>query len=333
MLLHRRRMEVRGAGSIMKIFAAVRGQAEIYSYNEKDVVETLMGNIKGSTTGKRFSAPRRLLLGVVLAALLLPGIAAPQPEEVHGDHHAPGPPSREAGVQVGVDERLGAKIPLDVTFRDETGRSLRLDELITGPTIILPVYYSCSNVCNFMQGDLARVLPTIRRSPGVEYRVLSISFDETETPELAARYKRMYLTAMKAPFPESGWRFLTGDADGIRRLTEAAGYRFQRRGRDFMHPVASFVVAGDGMIVRYLYGTSFLSKDLTLALVEARQGRVGTTIRKVVGYCFSFDPAAKSYQFNLLRVSATVVILCCGGFLAFLLMTGRRGKRRPSGEK
>jgi protein SCO1 len=272
---------------------------------------------------------RVALICSLLAALLLPVAAL---AHLEGDD-AKGPSAgADAGVQVGVEERLGAKLPLDLVFRDETGRVRRLGELITGPTIVVPVYYGCTNVCNFLQGDLARVLPTVRRRPGVDYRVLSVSIDETETPELAAKYQRMYLSAMNAPFPKDGWHFLTGDAQSIRKLTQAAGYRFQRRGHDFMHPVASFVVAGDGMIVRYLYGTSFLSKDLTLAIVEARQGRIGTTIRKVVGYCFSFDPAGKSYQFNLLRVSATVIVLCCGGFLSFLLLTGRR-KRHPSGEK
>jgi protein SCO1/2 len=140
----------------------------------------------------------------------------------------------------------------------------------------------------------------------------------------------MYLTAMHASFPADGWRFLTGDAESIRRLTDAAGYRFQRKGRDYIHPVASLVIARDGTIVRYLYGTTFLPKDLTLALIEARQGKVGITIRKMVGYCFSFDPVAKTYVFNLLRVSATVVILCTGGFLAFLILTGRKRSRYPS---
>jgi protein SCO1 len=239
----------------------------------------------------------------------------------------------EQTTQVGVDERLGSKLPLELRFRDETGRTVRLGDLITGPTIILPVYYGCTNVCNYMQGGLARILPTLKPVPGTDYRVLSISIDETETPELAAKYQRMYLSALKTPFPAGAWHFLTGDAASIKKLADASGYRFQRRGRDFMHPVASFVVAGDGMIVRYLYGTSFLAKDLTLALVEARQGRVGTTIRKMVGYCFSFDPASKSYEFNLLRVSATVVLLCCGGFFAFLVLTGKRGKRNAVGEK
>ncbi len=239
-------------------------------------------------------------------------------------------PGQNASASIGITERLGEKIPLDLMFRDETGKAVRLSDLITCPTIILPVYYSCTNVCNFLQQGLATALPEVRGTPGKDFRVLSISFNETETPVLAARYKRMYLTAMNVPFPEDGWHFLTGDATDIRRLTDAAGYRFQRKGREFIHPVGSFIVARDGTIVRYLYGTTFLPKDLTLALLEARSGKVGATIRTVVGYCFSFDPAGKTYVFNLLRVSATAVMLTAGAFLAFLLMTGRKRSKHSS---
>lgn len=227
----------------------------------------------------------------------------------------------------GITEHLGSKIPLDITFLDESGKAVRLTELVTGPTIILPVYFSCTNVCYNLQWGLAQVLPKIKNRPGEEYRVISVSFDEQDSPELAAKFKRVYLSSMHAPFPESGWRFLTGDADSIRRLTDALGFSFQRRGNDFLHPVASIVAAGDGTIVRYLYGASFLPKDLSLALIEAREGKGGTAIRKVMEYCFSYDPEQKSYVFNLLRVSATVVILCTGGFLAYLILTGRKRKR------
>ncbi len=264
--------------------------------------------------------------------LLLPCLAfAHAVEESQLHQHGIDTAQQLQNPGIGLDERLGGKIPLDISFRDETGRRVRLGDLLTGPTIILPVYYSCTNICNFLQQGLAKALPAVQREPGREYRVLSVSFDETETPQLAARYKRTYLKAMNAPFPEDGWLFLTGDAAAIRQLTAAAGYRFQRQGRDFVHPVASFVVTRDGMIVRYLYGMTFLPKDLTMALLEARDGKVGVTIRKVVGYCFSFDPTGKTYVFNILRVSATTVILSAGGFLAFLLLTGRKKRQRPSG--
>jgi protein SCO1 len=230
--------------------------------------------------------------------------------------------------RVGVDEHLGARIPLDITFRDETGTPVRLSDLVKGPTIILPVYYRCSNVCFTLQGHLANALQNLERRPLEDYRVISVSFDEEETPSMAARSKHAYLSAMKKPFPEDGWRFLTGDSASIRRLTDALGFGFQRQRHEFAHPVVSIVVAGDGTIVRYLYGVSILPKDLALALVEAKSGIAGGSIRKLMDYCFSYDPAGRTYVFNLLRVSATVVILCTGGFLAFLLLSGKRRKRK-----
>jgi len=257
-------------------------------------------------------------LAAALTLLLLlasPRLAATE-EPVH--QHPTAPPPATGATEVGLSEQLGKKLPLDLTFRD----------LIDGPTLILPVYYRCTNVCNFLQGGLAHTLPQVKRTPGSDYRILSISFDETETPELAAKNQRLYLDATGTPFPPAGWRFLTGDLAAIQALTGAAGYRFRRQGADFVHPVASFVVSRDGTIVRYLYGTSFLPKDLTLAFAEAAEGRIGATVRGVVAFCFSYDPQQRTYVFNLLRVAATVVMLTAGSFLAFLLVTGR--KKRPS---
>ena len=232
----------------------------------------------------------------------------------------------------GIEEHLGAKIPLDIPFRDETGKTVTLAELITGPTIILPVYYRCANVCSVLQTRMASALQRLEQKPVEDYRVISISFDERETPEMAARSRQAYLNAIRKPFPEDGWRFLTGDKESIRRLTDSAGYYFQRQGEDFVHPVVSIMVDKSGTIIRYLYGLTVLPKDLALAITEARSGLTGASIRKVMDFCFTYDPAGKTYVFNLLKVGATTVILAAGGFLAFLLLSGK--KRRPSsGEK
>ncbi|TLM65001.1 MAG: SCO family protein [Deltaproteobacteria bacterium] len=231
---------------------------------------------------------------------------------------------------VGLDEHPGARLPLDLTFRDEDGRPVRLGDLLTRPTVIAPVYFRCPNVCHFLQGELARTLPELKLTAGSDYQVLSISFDETETPELARRTRDTYLAAAGGRVPAQGWRFLTGDREQILKLTGAAGYRFQRVGSDFQHPVAIFVVGSDGLIVRYLQGSRILPKDLALALAEAKAGVVGTTIRKMVQYCFSYDPAQKTYVFNVLRVSATVILATLAGFLAWLVFTGRK-KPKDSG--
>lgn len=241
-------------------------------------------------------------------------------------HVHPDPSSVDEG-SVGLEENLGGKIPLDLTFRNEQGNPVKLAELVTRPTVIAPVYYRCPNVCHFLQGDLARVLPQLKLEPGEDYRVLSVSFDETEAPALARRSKDNYFTAMQAEFPADAWRFLTGSAENIRALTDAAGYYFKRVDGEFLHPVAFFVVSPDGTIVRYLHGTHVLPKDLTLALYEAKEGRIGTTIRKVVQYCFSYDPENKTYVFNVLRVSATVILTTLVLFLAFLVWGGKKSQK------
>lgn len=291
----------------------------------------------------RLSFPR-LFRQIVRTSLmlwigLLAGTAAATTTHIH-NRLEPGPVTIEApgqgtvqiipapvAAEVNLDERLGEKIPLDLSFRDETGQDVRLGDLIRGPTIIAPVYYQCSNVCNFLQGGLAQVLPQLKLKPGEQYQVLSISFDETETPEQARKSKKIYFNAMNGRFPEPAWTFLTGDLNTIHRLTDAAGYSFKRQGVDFLHPVVVFVITKDGTIVRYLHGTSFLAMDLSLALMEAEEGRVGTTIRKLVTYCFNYDPEGKRYVFNLLRVSGTAILLTAGGFMAFLIFGGK--KKRP----
>lgn len=295
------------------------------------------------------SIMRQVLPGFLLALLAMPATAAMPPQDA-----APASPLKpsaqtEAGSatpataapiaspgkllaltealstgSVGLDEQLGAHLPLDLTFRDEAGQPVRLNELITRPTVIAPVYYRCPNVCHFLQGELAQVLPQLQLTAGSDYAVLSISFDETETPELARRTRDTYLSVASGKIPINGWRFLTGDREQIAKLTAAAGYRFQRVGNDFQHPVAILVVSADGMIVRYLQGTRILPKDLALALAEAKAGVTGTTIRKLVQYCFSYDPAQKTYVFNVLRVSATVILTTLGLFLAWLLFAGKK---------
>jgi protein SCO1/2 len=232
-----------------------------------------------------------------------------------------------AADQAGIDEHLGAYIPLDLVFRDERGNPVKLGDLVNKPTVIAPVYYRCPNVCHFLQGDLARVLPDIKLKAGEDYQVISFSFDETETPELARRSRDTYYAAMRNRYPAQAWRFLTGDLETIHRLTDAAGFRFQRANHEFLHPVVFFVVSPQGQIVRYLHGTHIVPKDLTLALYEAKSGHVGTTIRKVVQYCFSFDPEQKTYVFNILRVSATAILATLAIFAAYLAWSGRKSKK------
>lgn len=225
-----------------------------------------------------------------------------------------------------LDERLGDDIPLNASFTDSSGRKLQLSELIDRPTLVIPVYYRCRNVCNMLLGGLVNAIPDIQLKAGEDYRIVTFSIDTDETTEIAAHSKKTFMTALNNSIPAESWNFLIGDSTNIHLVTDAAGYRFQKKGEDFLHPVAAFVVSDKGKIVRYLNGYRFAPLDLTMALIEASEGRVGNPIRKVVSFCFSYDPVGRKYTFNLLRVSATVILLTLGTFLLYLIFGARKKK-------
>jgi len=231
---------------------------------------------------------------------------------------------------IGIDEKLGQRVPLDLTFHDENGSPVTLRQLIHTPTILALVYLHCPNVCSLLLQNLADVLNRLPAEPEKEYRVISVSFDERERPAFALQRKKIYLKMIQKPFPEDTWRFLTGDKDNIHKLTDAVGFRFKRVGGDFEHPVSVIILAPDGKITRYMYGTDFLPFDLKMALMEASQGKIGPAISKVVRFCFSYDPKANKLVFNTLKVTGTVTLLFALSFVLFLLFKGR--KQHPKEE-
>jgi len=227
---------------------------------------------------------------------------------------------------IGIDEKLGQVILLDLTFYDENGNPVSLKQLIHSPTILAPVYYSCPNVCSFLLFNLTGVINKMPSEAGKEYQVLTFSFDETEKPDLAFEKKRMYLKMIEKSFPEDAWRFLTGDRENIHKLTDAIGFHFRRQGQDFLHPVSLVILSSEGKITRYIYGTEFLPFDLKIALLEASEGRVGPTLSKVLRFCFSYDPQGRKYVFNTLKVTGMVTLLFAFGFILFLVL---KGKKQP----
>ena len=227
---------------------------------------------------------------------------------------------------IGIDEKLGQIIPLDLTFRDEKGQEVSLRQLIHAPTILAQVYFSCPDVCSFLLYNLARVLNQLPSEPGKEYLVLAISFDETEKPALALQKKRMYLKMIEKPFPEEAWKFLTGEKENIQKLTDAMGFHFKREGKNFLHPVSLVILSSDGKITRYMHGTDLLPFDLKMALLEASEGRTGPTISKVLRFCFSYDPKGRKYVFNTLKVTGIVTLAFALSFILFLVLKGKKSQ-------
>jgi protein SCO1/2 len=229
-------------------------------------------------------------------------------------------------ADIELEEKLGQYLPAEAAFIDENGREVLLGKVIDKPTIIAPVYLSCTHECPMLLSGLAEVLGKLELvKPGKDFQVIALSFDDKDTPKTAAEKKVNYIKAIGRPFPENAWTFLTGDEANIRKFTDSIGFKFQRDGEhDFSHPVTLVIVSPQRKIVRYLYGTSFLPFEVTMAITEAAQGRVGMTARKVLQYCFSYDPLKKSYVFNILKVTGTVMILFIGAFLIYLLKTSKK---------
>lgn len=229
---------------------------------------------------------------------------------------------------IGIEEKLGQYVPFNEPFMDEEGNAITLKEIIDKPAIIAPVYYKCPSICPTLMANLADVLGRMKLLPGKDYVAVSISFDETDTPELAASKKRNYIKAVGKPFPAGAWRFLTGTKDSIKKTMDGMGYLYKRNRGDFAHPVTLIILSPEGKVVRYINGTGFLPFELALAVSEASEGRIGGTINRVLQYCFTYDAAKKKYVFNLLKVFGTVSIVFIIAFIIYLTKTGnKRGNK------
>ncbi len=227
---------------------------------------------------------------------------------------------------VGIDERLGERAALDSQFVNESGETVTIGELMDRPTIIAPVYLNCRDVCPMLLAGVADVAGKL--DEGIDYQILAVSFDEQDTPQVAREAKRNYLQAVHGPFPPERWTFLTGNRENIHALMDSIGFRFLRQDNGaFSHTAVLVALAPDGKIVRYLYGVTFLPFDVSMALTEASEGRVGSMGRKVLLYCFSYDPEGRGYVFNILKVTATVTLLFAGSFFVYLVVSTRKRRK------
>jgi protein SCO1/2 len=250
----------------------------------------------------------------------------PAQESVH-EHHEHEGIERESQPDhgIGVDERLGEKVPLNVPLVDERGHQLRLGEAITKPTLLMPVYYSCPTTCSMMLANLAQAINKTPLELGKDYGVIAFSFDAEEGPDIARHAKKNYTKILKQGLPPDAWSFLTTDRDGVRSLTDGIGFRFKKIQENlFIHPNVLLALAPDGTIIRYLYGPSFLPFDIGMALTEAAKGTPGLSVRKLLTYCFDYDAESKSYIFKSFRLLAVGILIL---LLLFFLFVLRKGKR------
>ena len=242
-----------------------------------------------------------------------------------------------------IDQRLDAQVPLELTFRDEAGRRVRLGEYFDGkPVILVLAYYRCPMLCTQVLNGLVRALLDVKLELGKDFQVVTVSFDPREQPELAAAKKKTYLDRYgHREGAEDGWHFLTGDEGPIKQLADAVGfrYRYDAKNDQYAHASAIMVLTPGGKVSRYFLDVRFDPKQLRLSLVDASDSKIGSLADKVFLFCFHYDPLQGKYGLailNLMRLGGTLTVLGIG---TLVLVLRRQEKRRrgagqqPAGEE
>jgi protein SCO1/2 len=238
--------------------------------------------------------------------------------------------------EVRVDEQLGARLPLEATFTDASGQPVALGSVFGQgkPVVLALVYYDCPMLCGLLMSGMARAMRENGLEAGRDYTVLSISFDPGEKPALARERQRGYLQSIGLAEDSGAWRFWVDRGGAARRVADAVGFHYARDAAsgEWAHMASIFVLTPDGTVSRYLYGIDFPPKDFRLSLVEAADGKVGTSFDKLLLTCYRYDPASRKYQpfaLGLLRLGGAAALVGLAGLIAGLVWRERR-KARPT---
>jgi protein SCO1/2 len=271
------------------------------------------------------------VLGWVVLALVvssLPALAQraePMPKALEG---------------VGIEDRAGNQVPLELEFTDEDGHPVRLAQLVSGqrPALLTLVYYRCPMLCGVLLNGLLDGLRELSWTVGREFTIVTVSIDPLETPTLARFKKQNLLAEYARPGAGAGWRFLTGRQEAISRLAESVGfsYRFDEESKQFVHAAGIFVLTPDGRVSRTLYGVMFEPRTLRLALTEASAGRVGSAVDRIVLACFHYDANAGRYVVaaaNVMRAGGVVTVVVVGAWLGVLWRRRARAAEKGTREE
>jgi protein SCO1 len=232
---------------------------------------------------------------------------------------------------VGVQQNLNQSLPLDLTFTDDLGRTVRLGDYFgKKPVVLSLVYFNCPMLCGEVLSGLEHSLRMMKFDVGKEFDVITVSFDPKDTPEMAAKKKAGFIKRYKREGAEQGWHFLVGKQDAIDALTKAAGfqYEYDEKTKQFAHATAIMIATPDGKIAQYYYGVEYPPKDLRLGLVEAGKGKIGNVVDQLLLYCYHYDAEQGKYSATILRLLrlAGIATMLSLGTLIFVMI--RRGPER-----
>jgi protein SCO1/2 len=234
--------------------------------------------------------------------------------------------------RVGIDQRLGATVPLDLTFRDEDGNEVTLGTYFgRRPVILALVYYECPMLCNQVLNGLTETLRVMSLSAGQEFDVIAVSFDPNEGPSLARSKKTSYLSKYAREGATAGWHFLTGTRQSSAALAGAVGFRYEwdAQSSQWAHGAGIMVLTPAGVVSRYFYGIEYGVRDVRLGLVEASDNRIGTLADRVTLLCYRYDPMTGKYGMvvlNAIRIGGALTVGALAVFIAIMLRRERRSE-------
>jgi len=226
-------------------------------------------------------------------------------------------------VEIGIVEKLGDTIPLDLKFFNEKNDTVTLGSMINKPTILSFVYFDCPGLCSPLLDGIADVISKMDMTIGKDFNIITISFNTKDTPE-KARIKKLNFVQKIQEKDRASWYYLTGELGNIQKITEAVGFRYKPTGLDFAHPSTIIMISPQGKITRYLYGITFLPFDVKMAVVESQKGLVRPTSTKLLDYCFAYDTKSRSYTLQFTRLIGAFILVVGLFFVAGLLITSRR---------
>ena len=235
--------------------------------------------------------------------------------------------------EIGFDQNLDQRVPLDVTFRDERGTTVRLGDYFgKRPVVMVFAYYDCPMLCTQVINGLSSALAVLSLKPGEDFEIVTVSFNPADTPASASAKKAIYLERYRREGAAASWHFLTGDPPSIDRLTRAAGFRYvwDAATKQFAHPSGIIVLTPDGRLARYLFGIEYGPRDLRYAIVEASDGRVGNVADALLLYCYHYDPMSGRYGLVVMRALRLAGVATVLGLAAFVLIMLRRERPGPS---
>ena len=281
------------------------------------------------------TAPRPIL--AALAAAILAGAASAQVSV--GGRYEPSAPTSDALPElegVTILDRLDAQVPLDARFRDESGREVAFRDVLPKdrPAMLQIGYMRCPMLCSLVMNALMRGIKDVDWTVGREFDVISLSVNPTEGPDLADGKKAGYVADYGRTGSAPGWHFLTGTDAEIRRVTGAVGfeYRLQPNG-EYSHAAGVYVLTPEGRVSRILYGVKYEPSDVRMALLEASQGRIGSTLDRIILWCHIYDARSGGYVVMAMRVmqlgGAVTLAALAGGLGWFWVREARTRRLAP----